>query len=126
MFGNKRRAAIAKKFGITENDLLRAAGRIAGYLSKHCCTCEAPAVADALRFLADTIEEVEEKREKAEFAHHFRNPSHRKWEIEVVRLYQSGYGAKRISDAIADRKGPRIPKSTIERFLVKNGITRGR
>ena len=124
MFTNKRRAAIARKFGLTDKELLRAAGRISGYLAKH--GCEPPVVADALRFLADTIEEAEERQERAEFAHHFRDPAWRKWEIEVVRLFQAGYGAKRISDAIAAKKGPKIPKSTIERFLAKNGITRGR
>ena len=124
MFTNKRRATIAKKLGLTDKELLRAAGRISGYLAKH--GCEPPVVADALRFLADTIEEAKEKHEKAEFAHHFRTPAWRKWEIEVVKLYHQGHGAKRISDAITDRKGPRIPKSTIERFLSKNGITRGR
>ena len=126
MLPTRRRAAIAKRFGITEDELLRGAGRVAGYLSKHGCRCEAPMIADALRFLADTIEEAEERREKAEFAHHFRTPAWRKWEIEVVRLYQAGHGAKRISDAIAAKKGPRIPKSTVERFLSKNGIVRAK
>ena len=124
MFTNKRRAAIARKFGLTDKELLRAAGRISGYLVKH--GCEPPVVADALRFLVATIDEAQGQRERAEFAHHFRSPSHRKWEIEVVRMYHQGYGAKRISDAIAAKKGPRIPKSTVERFLKKNGIVRVR
>ena len=122
MFANKRRATIAKKFGLTDKELLRAAGRISGYLAKHGCRCEAPMIADALRFLADTIEEAQDQRERAEFAYHIRDPSHRKWEIEVVKLFHIGYGAKRISDAVSAKKGPKIPKSTIERFLAKNGI----
>ena len=124
MFSRQRRKGIAKKLGVSDAQLGEIAARIGGYLNKH--GTAVPAVIDSLRFLIETIEEARERQERAEFAHHFRTPAWRKWEIEVVKLYHQGHGAKRISDAITDRKGPRIPKSTIERFLSKNGITRGR
>ncbi|RUM45429.1 MAG: hypothetical protein DSY46_02945 [Hydrogenimonas sp.] len=121
-FANKRRSRIARKFGISEDNLMRAAARINGYIGRH--GCETAVIADALRFLIDTIEEVEAKTEKKEFSYHFQTVKYRKWEPEIIKLYQKDYGAKRISDAIVSKKGPRIPKSSIERFLKRNSIKR--
>jgi len=123
MFSSRRRSRTARALGLSDDELLRAAGRIAGYVAKH--GADAPVIADALRFLVDTIDAARAAREDGGWRYHFRSPSHRKWEMEVVRLYHQGWGAKRISDAIAQKKGPRIGKTTIERFLAKNGITRG-
>jgi len=121
-FVNKKRTRYARFFGLSQDEYMRAAGRIAGYLNKH--GTESATIADALKFLIDTIEEARAKVEKAEFSYHFRSPSYKKWELEIVKLYQKGLGEKRISDEIVLKKGPRIPKSTIRRFLKQNGIKR--
>ncbi len=82
------------------------------------------AVAYSLKFLKDTIEENVQKQEKQEFLYHFQDPRYRKYEFEIVKLFQSGMGAQKISAQITANKGPKIPKSSVERFLKKNAIRR--
>jgi len=116
-------ARYARFFGLTEQEYMRAAARIAGYLNKQ-DNINTNAVAFALKFLHETIGENEQKREKQEFEYHLQDPRYRKFELEIVKLYQSGLGALRISNTIKENKGSKIPKSTIERFLKKNAIKR--
>lgn len=111
----------ARFFGLTEQEYMRAAARMAGYLNKQ-DAINTNTVAFALKFLIDTIEESE-RIEKQEFTYHFQNPRYKKHEIEIVKLYQAGFGSQKISKQIA-LKGPRIPKSSIERLLKKNAIKR--
>jgi len=122
-FPRKKIGTMAQFFGIDDDQMERACGRMAGYLAKHGVT---PAnVLTALYLLKETVEEYEHERRTEGFVYHFQNPKFRKYETEVVKLFQDGYGAKRISDAIIAKKGPRIPKTTIERFLSNNRIKRG-
>jgi len=116
-------AHYAKFFGLVEQEYMRAAARISGYLKKQ-NTIDTNTVAYALKFLIDTVEENEQKKEKMEFEYHFQDPRYRKWEFEIVKLYQQGSGSQKISKQISANKGPKIPKSTIERFIKNNTIKR--
>ena len=112
---------IARFFGLTEQEYMRASARIAGYLSKQ-KEVNANAIAFALKFLIETIGENEQKQE---FLYNFQDPRYKKYQFKIVKLYQAGLGAQRISKQIAAYKGcPKIPKSSIERFLKKNAIKR--
>jgi len=124
MFNPKRLNGLAKFFGISDKEMVRAAARMAGHLRRIDGEIDEFAVLSALIFLRSTIEEARKERERGGLAYHLRSPSHQKWEMEIIRLYHQGYGAKRISDAIAQKKGPRIGKTTIERFISKNCIRR--
>ncbi len=115
-------ARYARFFGLTEQEYMRAAARIAGYLNKQ-DNISTNAVAFALKFLHETIGENEQKQEKQEFLYNFQDPRYKKYQLEIVKLYQAGLGAQKISNQIAN-KGPKIPKSSVERFLKKNAIKR--
>ncbi len=116
-------ARYSRFFGLTEQEYMRASARIVGYLSKQ-KEVNANAIAFALKFLMDTIVENEQKQEKQEFLYNFQDPRYKKYQFKIVKLYQAGLGAQRISKQIAAYKGPKIPKSSIERFLKKNAIKR--
>ena len=80
-------------------------------------------IADAL-FVLKEIQEREKEEDIQARLQVTRNPLLAKYKTKIIELYQAGYGYVRISKALKIDHNVDISKSTIERFIKKNGVSR--
>jgi len=118
--GNEKK--LAEALNINLDNLDEFLKRMSGFLNNRKIISKRN-IADSL-FILQEMQKREQEEDIKKMRQVIRNPLLMKYKTKIIELYKAGYGYVRISKTLKIDHNVDISKSTIERFIKRNGLKR--